>query len=78
MFDWLRSDRGTAADIYIDLGTANTIISARGHGIILNEPSLVAFSENSPGKKKILGVVPALCLSAKNASANATLSPVNN
>ena len=26
----------------------------------------------------ILGVVPALCLSAKNASANATLSPVNN
>ena len=56
MFDWLRSDRGTAADIYIDLGTANTIISARGHGIILNEPSLVAYSENSPGKKKILGV----------------------
>ncbi len=56
MFDWLRSDRGTAADIYIDLGTANTIISARGHGIILNEPSLVAYSETTPGKKKILGV----------------------
>ena len=56
MFDWFRSDRGTAADIYIDLGTANTIISARGHGIILNEPSLVAYSESSPGKKKILGV----------------------
>ena len=56
MFSWFKSDSGTAADIYIDLGTANTIISARGHGIILNEPSLVAYSENSPGKKKILGV----------------------
>jgi rod shape-determining protein MreB len=56
MFSWLKSDRGTAADIYIDLGTANTIISARGHGIILNEPSLVAYLEPTPGKKKILGV----------------------
>jgi rod shape-determining protein MreB len=56
MFSWFKNDGGAAADLYIDLGTANTIISARGKGIVLNEPSLVAYSETSPGKKKILGV----------------------
>jgi rod shape-determining protein MreB and related proteins len=29
-------------DLAIDLGTANTLIYARGHGIVLNEPSVVA------------------------------------
>jgi rod shape-determining protein MreB len=29
-------------DIAIDLGTANTLIYVRGHGIVLNEPSVVA------------------------------------
>lgn len=56
MLSWLRMDRGGAADIYIDLGTANTIIAARGKGILLNEPSLVAYSESTHGKKNILGV----------------------
>lgn len=56
MFSWFRNESGTAADIYIDLGTANTVITARGLGIVLNEPSLVAYTETSPGKKKILGV----------------------
>jgi rod shape-determining protein MreB len=54
--NWLRSDSGTAADIYVDLGTANTLIAARGHGIILNEPSLVAYSETSPGRRRILAI----------------------
>lgn len=56
MFSWFTNDSQTAADLYIDLGTANTIISARGKGIILNEPSIVAYTETSPGKKKILDV----------------------
>lgn len=56
LFNWLRSDQGTAADIYVDLGTANTLIAARGHGIILNEPSLVAYSETSPGRRRILAI----------------------
>ncbi len=56
LFNWLRSDSGTAADIYVDLGTANTLIAARGHGIIVNEPSLVAYSETSPGKRRILAI----------------------
>ena len=31
-----------SSDIAIDLGTANTVVYARGRGIILNEPSVVA------------------------------------
>ncbi|MFE4259608.1 rod shape-determining protein [Streptomyces sp. NPDC056883] len=32
----------SSRDIGIDLGTANTLVYARGHGIVLNEPSVVA------------------------------------
>ena len=31
-------------DIAIDLGTANTLIYVKGKGIVLNEPSVVALS----------------------------------
>ncbi|MFF0746527.1 rod shape-determining protein [Streptomyces sp. NPDC004111] len=34
-------------DIGIDLGTANTLVYARGHGIVLNEPSVVAVKAGS-------------------------------
>jgi rod shape-determining protein MreB len=34
-------------DLSIDLGTANTLIYSRGHGIVLNEPSVVAIREDS-------------------------------
>lgn len=45
-------------DIAIDLGTANTLIYARGRGIILDEPSVVAIrQENGPkGKAVVLAV----------------------
>jgi rod shape-determining protein MreB len=33
-----------ASDMAIDLGTANTCVYARGRGIVLNEPSIVAFN----------------------------------
>jgi rod shape-determining protein MreB len=33
-----------ATDVAIDLGTANTCVYARGRGIVLNEPSIVAFN----------------------------------
>lgn len=57
MFSWLFKDEtGTAADLYVDLGTANTLIAARGKGIILNEPSLIAYQQTSPGKKRVLAV----------------------
>ena len=35
-------------DLSIDLGTANTLISAKDRGIVLDEPSVVAFRENPP------------------------------
>lgn len=34
-------------DIAIDLGTANTLIYVKGKGIVLNEPSIVAYDRNS-------------------------------
>ena len=33
-----------ARDLAIDLGTANTCVFAQGRGIVLNEPSIVAFN----------------------------------
>ena len=32
-----------SADMAIDLGTANTLVYVKGRGIILNEPSVVAY-----------------------------------
>jgi rod shape-determining protein MreB len=42
-----------ASDIAVDLGTANTVIWMRGKGIVLNEPSIVAFDRNT---KKIIAI----------------------
>ena len=42
-------------DLSIDLGTANTLIYVRGQGIVLNEPSVVAY-HNKDGKKQVLAV----------------------
>lgn len=41
-------------DLAIDLGTANTQIFARGHGIVLNEPSVIALNEIT-GKVEAVG-----------------------
>ena len=44
-------------DIAIDLGTANTLIYVKGKGIVLNEPSVVALSnEKKDSKPKVLAV----------------------
>jgi rod shape-determining protein MreB len=43
-------------DMAIDLGTANTIVSVRGKGIIINEPSVVAVQSDRHGKDRILAV----------------------
>jgi len=45
-------------DLSIDLGTANTLIYARGKGIVLNEPSVVAIRhERGPGGAKSIAAV---------------------
>lgn len=36
-----------STDVAIDLGTANTLIYIKGKGIVLNEPSIVAYDRNS-------------------------------
>jgi rod shape-determining protein MreB len=43
-------------DMAIDLGTANTIVSVKGKGIIINEPSVVAVQSDRNGKDRILAV----------------------
>ena len=42
-------------DLAIDLGTANTLIYQRGHGVVCNEPSVVAV-QNESGKRKVVAV----------------------
>lgn len=56
MFNWLLGSNTSGADIYVDLGTANTLIVGRGQGLILNEPSEVMVSDIDPKKRKILGL----------------------
>ena len=36
-----------ARDMAVDLGTANTLVYVRGHGIVLDEPSVVAINVNT-------------------------------
>ena len=36
-----------SSDLAIDLGTANTLIYAKGKGIVVNEPSIVAINKNT-------------------------------
>ena len=43
-------------DMAIDLGTANTLVSLKGKGIIINEPSVVAVQHDRYGRDKILAV----------------------
>ena len=44
-------------DLSIDLGTANTLIYSRGHGIVLDEPSVVAIREDSGRGGRIVEAV---------------------
>ena len=43
-------------DLAIDLGTANTIVIAKGRGIIINEPSVVAVKTEKYGQSRVLAV----------------------
>ena len=44
-----------APDLAIDLGTANTLIHVKGRGIVLDEPSVVAYV-NEGGRKVVYAV----------------------
>jgi rod shape-determining protein MreB len=45
-----------SSDLAVDLGTANSLIYARGRGIVLNEPSVIAQRVGVPGSKGIAAV----------------------
>ena len=56
MFKFLRGY--FSSDLSIDLGTANTLIYARGQGIVLNEPSVVAIRQDrGPGGPRSVAAV---------------------
>jgi rod shape-determining protein MreB len=44
-----------SSDLAIDLGTANTLVSIKGKGIVINEPSVVAIKDDKH-KRKVLAV----------------------
>ena len=53
-------------DLAVDLGTANTLVYARGRGVVLNEPSVVAMNTRTGGivavgteAKRMIGRTPA-------------------
>lgn len=59
-------------DLAIDLGTANTLIYARGRGIVVNEPSIVAINRRNNNleavgheAKEMLGRTPVNIVSIK-------------
>src|SRR5579872_2142801 len=61
-----------SSDLAIDLGTANTLVFARGKGVVVNEPSVVAINEDTEeveavGKqaKEMLGRTPANIVAIK-------------
>jgi rod shape-determining protein MreB len=43
-------------DLAIDLGTANTLVYARGKGIVCSEPSVVAVQKDAKGGKRVKAV----------------------
>jgi len=43
-------------DLAIDLGTANTVVYARGQGIVVSEPSVVAVTRDARGINKVKAV----------------------
>lgn len=45
-----------SSDMAMDLGTANTLVSVKGKGIIINEPSVVAVQTDRYGRDRILAV----------------------
>ena len=44
-----------SSDLAIDLGTANTLVYARGKGVVVNEPSIVAINKNT-GEIEAVGI----------------------
>jgi rod shape-determining protein MreB len=61
-------------DLSIDLGTANTLVYARGQGIVLNEPSVVAIRQDrgpaARARSKPWAGRPSACWAARPATSS--------
>ena len=58
-------------DLAVDLGTANTVVYAKGKGIIVSEPSVVAVVRDSRGVDKIRAAKrPRRCSGARRATSS--------
>ena len=64
--------RWTSHDIAVDLGTANTLVYVEGHGIVINEPSVVATNRRTKrvvavgtSAKNMIGRTPRSIIAAK-------------
>jgi rod shape-determining protein MreB and related proteins len=62
---------GSGRDMAVDLGTANTLVFIRGRGIVLFEPSVVAFSEET-GRVQAVGAEARRMIGRTPASIRAT------
>ncbi len=67
----LRGSLSGGRDMAVDLGTANTLVFIRGRGIVLFEPSVVAFSEET-GKVHAVGAEARRMIGRTPASIRAT------
>jgi rod shape-determining protein MreB len=43
-------------DIAVDLGSTNTLIYLKGNGVVVNEPSVIAFQKGTHGQRQVIGV----------------------
>lgn len=77
MLNWLFGSSSGGGDIYVDLGTANTLIAIKDKGIVLNEPSQVMVTETNLKKRKILGIgAEGVEIARKNPGHIVTIKPV--
>lgn len=61
---------------YIDLGTVNTLVYERGHGFVINEPSVVAFRQRSSVSHLMASGLAAKKMIGKNPENIAVLRPL--
>ena len=64
-----------ATDIGIDLGTSSILVYVRGKGVVLKEPSVVAFDRDN-NKIKAIGEEARLMLAATGGAALRPVEPV--
>ena len=68
--------RGPVADLYIDLGTANTVVCAAGDGVVLDEPSVITLRDASRGPEVVAVGSPARDMLGKSPERLAAVRPL--